>query len=138
MKNHRVITVSILLVTALTACSPSEDRAPTERGRNIDACEQMASLNQEFSDMSDEVATMSDMDRLIHDFLDSQVAIGQSADTPMGNWMVEDAEAVRAVWESGDTGEEEDMGSNINNGLTVEPQEGSLVSRCENLGVDVQ
>ena len=81
--------------------------------------------------------SVRDPEAYVQGFLDRQVEIGRRADSPMGTWMVENAEAARAHWAAGDTADVEAKGQAANNGEAVKADEGSLKVRCSALGVDL-
>jgi hypothetical protein len=120
---------------SLTGCA-SAPVHETERGRNIQACEEMASLYLEMYKSMDSGAA-GDAETIVHSFLDQQVRIGQQADSPMGVWMVQNAEAARSSWLAGDTADVEAKGEAVNNGEAVQANEGSLQARCSRLGVEL-
>lgn len=135
--NIRVFAALCAVATALSlvGCASTQTHA-TERGRNIEACQTMSSLYLKMYKDADS-GSVNDMNEYIHDFLDQQAEAGRRADSPMGIWMVENAEAARAHWVAGDTADVEAKGSALNNGEAVEADEGSLQTRCSNLGVEL-
>lgn len=133
----RPVTALSLLAAALSlvGCAPTQVHQ-TERGRNVQACEEMASVYREMYKALDS-GSVRDPESYVQSFLDQQVEIGRRADSPMGTWMVENAEAARAHWAAGDTAEVEAKGQAANNGEAVKADEGSLKVRCSALGVDL-
>lgn len=81
--------------------------------------------------------SVDDPESYLHDFLDYQVEVGRQANSPMGEWMVENAEAARASFAAGDTADVEARGSAANNGEPVDADAGSLHQRCASLGVEL-
>lgn len=80
---------------------------------------------------------IGDPDARVDTFLDTWTQIGIDANSPMGDWMVENAALARAEYESGETAETEGKGEALANGESVEADEGSLQDRCQNLGVTI-
>jgi hypothetical protein len=122
-------------VLSLVGCAPTQVHQ-TERGRNVQACEEMATAYAEMYEAFDS-GSIRDPESYAQDFLDRQVEIGRRADSPMGTWMVENAEAARAHRAAGDTSDVEAKGEAANNGESVEADEGSLKARCSRLGVEM-
>jgi tellurite resistance protein len=135
--NTRLVTALTSLVAAfwLVGCAPTQVHQ-TERGRNIQACEEMASVYREMYKAFDS-DSFGDPESYLQGFFDRQVEIGRLAESPMGTWMAENAEAARAHWAAGDTADVEAKGQAANNGEAVKADEGSLEVRCSALGVDL-
>lgn len=129
------LILGVTLATTLSACTPASPVHLSERGRNIEACNLMAELYQKLYDDADSGNMGDDPDAYAEEFFASWERIGAEADSPMGDWMIENAEAAKAAQASGDTAEVEEQGEAANNGESVEVEEGSLQERCENLGV---
>jgi hypothetical protein len=133
-----LITAGLLATAALSlgGCAPTQVHQ-TERGRNIQACEEMAAAYAEMYEAFDS-GSVTDLESYAQGFLDRQVEIGRRADSPMGTWMVENAEAARAHLAAGDTADVEAKGEAANNGEAVKADEGSLQARCSSLGVELR
>lgn len=133
----RLVTTSLSLTAAvsLVGCAPTQVHQ-TERGRNVQACEEMASVYREMYKKFDS-GSVSDPESYMQGFLDRQTEIGRQADSPMGTWMIENAEAARTHWAAGDTADVQAKGRAANNGEAVKADEGSLQARCSALGVDL-
>lgn len=131
-----LITAGLLATAALSlgGCAPTQVHQ-SERGRNVQACEEMAAAYAEMYEAFDS-GSIRDPESYVQSFLDRQVEIGRRADSPMGTWMVENAEAARAHWAAGDTADVEAKGEAVNNGEAVKADEGSLHDRCSRLGVE--
>lgn len=130
-----VALVSLAAALSLVGCAPTQVHH-TERGRNVQACEEMASVYREMYKAFDS-GSVPDPESYLQGFFDQQIEIGRRADSPMGIWMVENAEAARAHWAAGDTAGVEAKGQAANNGEAVKADEGSLQVRCSALGVDL-
>ena len=133
----RLVTALFSLAAALSlvGCASTQVHQ-TERGRNVQACEEMASVYREMYKAFDS-GSVGDPESYLQGFFDRQVEIGRRADSPMGTWMVENAEAARAHWAAGDTADVKAKGEAANNGESVKADEGSLQVRCSALGVDL-
>lgn len=134
----RVLTllVGVTLALALSGCASATPVNKSERGRNIEACNQMAELYMQLYADADN-GNIGDPDARVDAFLAAWTQIGIDADSPMGDWMVENAALARAEYESGETAETEERGEALANGESVEADEGSLQHRCQNLGVTI-
>lgn len=126
---------SLVAALSLVGCASTQVHQ-TERGRNVEACEDMASVYREMYKAFDS-GSVGDPEAYLQGFFDRQVEIGQRADSPLGTWMVENAEAARAHWAVGDSADVKAKGEAANNGEAVTADEGSLQVRCSALGVDL-
>lgn len=134
----RLVTAlsSLAAALSLVGCAPTQVHQ-SELGRNLQACEEMASVYREMYKAFDS-GTAQDPESFVQSFLDRQVEIGRRADSPMGTWMVQNADAARAHWAAGDTADVAAKGQAANNGEAVKADEGSLQARCSRLGVELR
>jgi len=116
----------------------------SERSKNKWACEQTIYLERDFLAVLDEAAFSDqnvNMDFLIQDYVDAMSALGMDIDTPFGDYIQIHAAAIEAQYFDPDQSDYEEtaaLGEALNNGESVELEDGSLFDRCSRLGVDLQ
>jgi hypothetical protein len=96
----------------------------------------MAKLYEKLYADSD-AGKMGDPTAYAKKFLASWAAIGKEADSPMGNWIVANAKAAAAAQAAGNTATAQAKGEAAANGTSVTADQGSLQTRCANLGVKI-
>lgn len=128
-----VLAVISCALLAGCASSDSASKHLSERGRNVEACRSLDELYVKLAADAD-AGTMGDPAAYEKTFVASWKTIGRRADSPMGDWMIKNIEAAEKAKQNGDTTAEE-KGSASNNGASVTADEGSIQTRCTNLGV---